>query len=284
MKRILSTICIGSLALALAALAANDENKPTGKGKGSGKGSAKQSSAQTTSKATNRTVHNSGQVKTSQHHVNTAKVQQNHHASAQTTNSSAVVHKNKVQTNRNQGVSNATVKNTKKVSAHNDVTVNRSANFNTKKGQNLNAKRSRNVTITNNWRGQSFSGNQYAAFRNYHRQSHNQNWWRSHYNRLTFFGGGWYFWNSGYWYPAWGYNSGYNYPYDGPIYGYNNLSPDRVVVNVQSQLQRDGYYNGPIDGVLGRNTRQAIAAFQADHGLAVTSSVDEPTLATLGLV
>jgi len=280
MKRILSTICIGSLALALTALAANDENKPKGKGKGS----AKQSSAQTTSKATNRTVHNSGQVKTSQHHVNTAKVhQQNHHVSAQS-NSSAVVHKNKVHTNRNQGVSNATVKNTKKVRAHNDVTVNRSANFNTKKGQNLNVKRSRNVTVTNNWRGQSFNGNQYAAFRNYHRQWHNQNWYRSHYDRLTFFGGGWYFWNSGYWYPAWGYNSGYNYPYDGPIYGYNNLSPDRVVVNVQSQLQRDGYYNGPIDGVLGRNTRQAIAAFQADHGLAVTSSVDEPTLATLGLV
>ena len=270
--------------MALTALAANDENKPTGKGKGSGKGSAKQSSAQTTSKATNRTVHNSGQVKTNQRHVNTAQVhQQKHHVSAQT-HSNAVVHQNKVHANRNQGVSNQSVKNTKKVHASQDVTVNRSANFNTKKGQNLNVKRSRNVTITNNWRGQSFNGNQYAAFRNYHRQWHNQNWYRSHYDRLTFFGGGWYFWNSGYWYPAWGYNSGYNYPYDGPIYGYNNLSPDRVVVNVQSQLQRDGYYNGPIDGVLGRNTRQAIAAFQADHGLAVTSSVDEPTLATLGLV
>jgi len=29
-------------------------------------------------------------------------------------------------------------------------------------------------------------------------------------------------------------------------------------------------------------TREAIAAFQADHGLAVTSVIDEPTLATLG--
>ena len=274
MKRILYTACIGSLAVALTALGANDQNNSPRKGKSS----AKQSSVQTTSKATNRTV------KTSQHHVNTAKVhQQNHHVSAQT-NSNAVVHQNKVHTNRNQVVSNQSVKNTKKYRAHNDVTVNRSANFNTKKGRNVNVNRSRNIKVTNNWRGQSFNGNQYAAFRNYHRQWHNQNWWRSHYNRLTFFGGGWYFWNSGYWYPAWGYNSGYNYPYDGPIYGYNGLSPDRVVVNVQSQLQRDGYYNGPIDGVLGRNTRQAIAAFQADHGLAVTSSVDEPTLATLGLV
>jgi len=48
-------------------------------------------------------------------------------------------------------------------------------------------------------------------------------------------------------------------------------------------LQRDGYYSGPIDGVLGPMTRQAIAAFQADHGLAITSAVDEPTLASLGL-
>jgi len=35
--------------------------------------------------------------------------------------------------------------------------------------------------------------------------------------------------------------------------------------------------------VLGRQTRYALAQFQADHGLAVTSAVDEPTLATLGL-
>jgi len=57
-----------------------------------------------------------------------------------------------------------------------------------------------------------------------------------------------------------------------------------VVVNVQAQLQREGYYDGPIDGVIGPMTRQAIAAFQDDHGLAVTAAVDEPTLETLGLV
>jgi len=28
------------------------------------------------------------------------------------------------------------------------------------------------------------------------------------------------------------------YAYDGPIYGYNGLAPDRVIVDVQSQLQR----------------------------------------------
>jgi len=55
------------------------------------------------------------------------------------------------------------------------------------------------------------------------------------------------------------------------------------VSEVQAQLQRDGYYDGPIDGELGPMTRQAIADFQADNGLAITSTVDEPTLETLGI-
>jgi localization factor PodJL len=57
----------------------------------------------------------------------------------------------------------------------------------------------------------------------------------------------------------------------------------RLIVNVQVALQRDGYYAGPTDGMLGSQTREALAAFQADHGLTVTSAVDGPTLQTLGL-
>jgi hypothetical protein len=121
------------------------------------------------------------------------------------------------------------------------------------------------------------------VFRNYNRQWHNRDWWQHRYSRIIFVSGGWWYWNAGYWFPAWGYDASAYYPYDGPIYGYSNLSPDQVVVNVQTQLSRDGYYSGPVDGVLGPMTRQAIAAFQADHGLAVTSTVDEPTMATLGL-
>ncbi len=95
--------------------------------------------------------------------------------------------------------------------------------------------------------------------------------------------GGWYYWNAGYWFPAWGYAASAYYAFDGPIYGYNGLAPDRVIVDVQSQLQRDGYYDGAVDGVLGPMTREAIAAFQADNGLPVTSVIDQPTLATLGI-
>lgn len=170
----------------------------------------------------------------------------------------------------------------------NNVGVNRERNFRNRNFSgnpttNIAVNRNRNVTVTNNWRGSRFSGQQYAAFRNYHRQWHDRSWWNSHCSRIIFVSGGWWYWNTGYWYPAWGYDPYAYYSYDGPIYGYSDLTPDRVVSEVQAQLQRDGYYVGPIDGVLGPMTRQAIAGFQADNGLAITSTVDEPTLDTLGL-
>jgi hypothetical protein len=181
------------------------------------------------------------------------------------------------------------------VRARNDVAINRERNLSVNRRGNLNVRGSANVTtnraqsvnrsvaVNNNWRSSQFSGQNYAAFRNYSRAYHDRYWWDSHYPRITFYFGAPYYWDAGYWYPAWGYYPGYAYEYDGPIYGYNGLAPDRVIVDVQEQLQRDGYYAGPIDGVLGPMTRRAIAAFQADHGLAITSAIDEPTLASLGL-
>ena len=140
-----------------------------------------------------------------------------------------------------------------------------------------------NARVVNNWRNPRFRGSNYAAFYNYNRQWHDRGWWRNHHSRIVFVLGGWWYWNAGYWYPAWGYDSNAYYPYDGPIYGYGELAPDRIIVNVQVALQRDGYYAGPTDGILGSQTREALAAFQADHGLTVTSAVDGPTLQTLGL-
>lgn len=135
------------------------------------------------------------------------------------------------------------------------------------------------IAEARNWQGQH-----YAAFRNYHPQWHDRAWWRSHHNRIVFVYGGWYYWDAGWWYPAWGYDPYAVYYYDGPIYAYNDLPPDQVIANVQASLQAQGYYNGDIDGVLGPLTRAAIAAYQADHGLYVTSAIDEPTLASLGMV
>lgn len=169
------------------------------------------------------------------------------------------------------------------VAVNRELNVNRQRNFNLNRDRNFAVNRRGTASITNNWRGEQFSGQNYSAFRNYSRTYHDRYWWRSHYPRITFYFGAPYYWNAGYWYPAWGYYPDYVYEYDGPIYGYNDLAPDQVVLDVQARLQSEGYYNGPIDGLLGPMTRQAITAFQADHGLAITSSIDRPTLATLGL-
>ena len=61
------------------------------------------------------------------------------------------------------------------------------------------------------------------------------------------------------------------------------LTPHEIVANVQVALRDWGYNPGPIDGVLGPYTRAAIAAFQANEGLMVTSAINRPTLQTLGL-
>jgi len=204
-----------------------------------------------------------------------------------------------VDVNRNRNATEFRARNELATNRNRNVAINRTRNFDVNRksaefrgrnnvavnhnNRNLAFYRGRNVAINDNLHSAAFRGQQYAAFRNYHREWHDRGWWRSHYNRIVFVNNGWYYWNAGYWFPAWGYAPSAYYAYDGPIYGYNGLAPDRVIVDVQSQLQRDGYYDGPVDGVLGQMTREAIAAFQADHGLAVTSVIDQPTLATLGI-
>lgn len=188
-----------------------------------------------------------------------------------------------VTVNRTRNADVNRLRNTNEFRGRNNVAINRNRNFAVNRTGNAAYYRGGNVRITNNWRGDAFRGQRYAAFRNYNRQWHDRSWWRSHYNRIIFVNNGWYYWNAGYWFPAWGYAPSVSYVYDGPIYAYNGWTPDRVTVGVQEQLARAGYYDGPIDGVLGPMTREAIAAYQADNGLAVTSAIDEPTLATLGI-
>jgi hypothetical protein len=128
-----------------------------------------------------------------------------------------------------------------------------------------------------------WTGSSYQVFRNYRSEWHDRDWWRHNHSRIVFVFGGPYYWNSGYWYPAWGYDSNAYYAYDGPIYGYNNLPPDQVIANVQSALQQQGYYHGEVDGLLGPQTRAAIADYQRDRGLYITSAIDQPTLESLGM-
>jgi hypothetical protein len=119
--------------------------------------------------------------------------------------------------------------------------------------------------------------------RRYHRQHYHRNWWRSHYTRFVLFGGGYYYWNSGYWYPAYGYDTRYStYSYDAPLYSYNGLPPGQVIAMVQTQLQQRGYYNAAVDGTYGPRTEQALLNFQADAGIPMTGEIDEETLSSLG--
>jgi len=132
---------------------------------------------------------------------------------------------------------------------------------------------------------QNWHGPQYVAFRNYRPLAHDRAWYHGHYDRIVLIGGGYYFFNAGYWYPAWGYAPAQQYyAYDGPIYaGREAAPPDQVIANVQSSLQEMGYYTGEVDGLLGPLTQDALNGYQADNDLTVTGAIDEPTLASLNL-
>jgi hypothetical protein len=139
---------------------------------------------------------------------------------------------------------------------------------------------SRTISGSEQWQGQN-----YVAFRSYRPQMHDQNFYRSHYSRVELIGGGYYYFNAGYWYPAWGYQpSAQYYVYDGPIYaGRSAERLDRVIADVQAGLQEQGYYKGEVDGLLGPLTREALTGYQSDHGLYTTAAIDEPTLNSLGM-
>src|SRR6266702_3144686 len=326
MKRVLYSVCIGSLALALTAGAAQDKR------------SEKARPQHRTANVHTARPANTGATMSANRNVSAAQYRQRSYAKPRTSSNAVVKHdtglravrernlarnermrernfqrkqdfraRRDVAANRDRNVAVNRIRNfdanrERNVAANrtrnadvnrfrdanefrgrNNVAINRNRNFAVNRTGNAAYYRGGNVRITNNWRGDAFRGQRYAAFRNYNRQWHDRSWWRSHYDRIIFVNNGWYYWNAGYWFPAWGYAPSISYVYDGPIYAYNGWTPDRVTVGVQEQLARAGYYDGPIDGVLGPMTREAIAAFQADNGLAVTSAIDEPTLATMGI-
>lgn len=130
-----------------------------------------------------------------------------------------------------------------------------------------------------------WKGNKYIVFKNYKSQWHDKGWWHHHHNHIVFVLGGWYFWDGGYYYPAWGYAPDAYYAFDGPIYtGSVERDPGDVVANVQSALQEQGYYQGDVDGILGPQTRAALAEYQQSIDIEPTGAIDEPTLESLGMV
>lgn len=76
----------------------------------------------------------------------------------------------------------------------------------------------------------------------------------------------------------------------GPAYGSNYTQTayyatgrPSVGTNVQAALARQGYYRGPIDGLVGPVTRSAIAAYQRDNGLSITGTINSGLINNLGI-
>ncbi len=59
------------------------------------------------------------------------------------------------------------------------------------------------------------------------------------------------------------------------------VAPDQVRA-VQGRLRETGFYRGPMDGVWGPETQQAIARFQQSRGLEPNSQLNPATMGALG--
>ena len=193
----------------------------------------------------------------------------------------------------NTSAANTTFNKTKNVNVNKNLTVNKNFKFQ-KKQFNLQTNNKqyvinkyKTVNFNQNYKiagASKWKGSKYSVFVNYHPQWHDTWWWNWHHPHVTFIYGGWYYWDNNYWYPAWGYAPDSVYYVDAPIYSSSPAEdPAQTVANVQSALQEQGFYQGDIDGVLGPQTRAALAEFQSQQGLEPTGLVDEPTLETLGM-
>jgi hypothetical protein len=126
-----------------------------------------------------------------------------------------------------------------------------------------------------------------------------RNWDRRHahffHNRFFVFDDGFWFGLDAGFYP-WDYLPYYAddyYPYDyyADDQPYDNTEPvdngvpaaDATVQAVQTELTQLGYYNGPVDGIFGPATRDAVANYQIANQLSVTGSLSPDTLRSLGL-
>src|SRR5262252_922118 len=147
---------------------------------------------------------------------------------------------------------------------------------------------------TGSYVGRQYSGTRYYGSTPYYGGNTYYSGTRSYY------GGGsypYYSYYSGWPYSNWGYGTSWGYypysywgaePYTDSnnyysyytaAYGYNAS----LVAAVQQRLGQLGYYHGTVDGVIGPQTRGAIAAFESRNGLSVDGTISRPLLNTLGL-
>jgi hypothetical protein len=131
-----------------------------------------------------------------------------------------------------------------------------------------------NVNRNGSHKSMAFGGSGYAnnggghyqyAFASHGGWNHNQRYfWHGHH--YGWFNNGWFILDPGYYGP-----------------GYNGYNGGPVSVEVQEALSQQGYYRGPIDGVVGPGTSAAIASYQQNNGLAVTGTITPGLLNSLGI-
>jgi N-acetylmuramoyl-L-alanine amidase len=64
---------------------------------------------------------------------------------------------------------------------------------------------------------------------------------------------------------------------------YKKGSTGTTVTEIQTRLKNWGYYSGPVDGIFGSKTEEAVKYFQRKNGLSVDGQVGNLTLAALGI-
>lgn len=86
------------------------------------------------------------------------------------------------------------------------------------------------------------------------------------------------------------YRYGFGYPFFGTSFYFTSSYPryasyngGSVVVAVQQELARAGYYHGAIDGIAGSGTRSAIRRYERAAGLPVDGLIDSSLLARMGI-
>lgn len=126
------------------------------------------------------------------------------------------------------------------------------------------------------------------VFRNWDRRHEhvwNHNRYRWYNNSWVWFGGGYadpYFYGDGST-PYYDESDAYTYEDDSSRLPVEYAATDGLATNVQQELARRGYDPGAIDGVIGPQSRDAIAAFQNDQRLPVTGRIDQSLLNALNL-
>jgi hypothetical protein len=123
----------------------------------------------------------------------------------------------------------------------------------------------------------NFGGHRFAVHDQFFRQH------RRFFVGFDFAGFGFPYW----WYPDYYYYGYYGYPYDYASYDHSPVYDYRywygLAAAVQTELARRGYYHGPIDGVIGYGSREAIRAFQDTQGLPATGLIDPALVKALKL-